>query len=70
MPKAPPTLRSHSNHVAVPHSTTAPQETEDYPMDFNEDFTDNSALESAPNPGDLDYDPSLQESGVIGIKVQ
>lgn len=39
-------------------------------MDFNEDFTDNSALESAPNPGDLDYDPSLQESGVIGIKVQ
>ena len=33
------TLRSHSNHVAVPHSTTAPQETEDYLMDFNGDFT-------------------------------
>ena len=64
------TLRSCSNHVVVPHSATAPQETEDYSMDFNGDFTTYSALESAPNPGDLDDDPPLQELGVIGIKVK
>ena len=51
------TLRSRSNHVVVPHSATAPQETEDYPMDFDGDFTTDSALESAPDPGDLDDDP-------------
>ena len=50
-------LRSRSNHVVVPHSATAPQETEDYPMDFDGDFTTDSALESAPDPGDLDDDP-------------
>ena len=64
------TLRSHSDHVVVPHSTTAPQETEDYLMDFDGDFTTDSALESAPDPGDLDDDLPLQESGVIGIKVK
>ena len=54
------TLRSCSNHVAVPHSAAAPQETEDYPMDFDGDFTTNSALESAPDPGDLDDDPNCK----------
>ena len=39
-------------------------------MDFYGDFTSDSALEPEPDPGNLDDDLPLQESGVIGIKVK